>query len=135
VNTFETGTLRRNQRTGAKSLTGTRLPFVTPAARTGDTASTLRQTFTVTHAEGLHARPCSLLIRAVQPFDCTVTVRHGDHVANGRSILGLLSLGAGCDSKVTFCICGPEAQPAMASVKKLFEAAFGTRREVMNPSE
>jgi len=85
---------------------------------------TLRQTFIMTSRNGLHARPCAVLIRTLQPFACEVTVERDNITVNGKSILGLMSLAAGFGSKLTFTISGSEAAGAMAAVQALFESQF-----------
>ena len=42
---------------------------VVPAA---SKETTLRRTFIMTNRNGLHARPCALLDKALQPFTCEV---------------------------------------------------------------
>ena len=124
MNTFETLTLLRSQRSAVKSVV-TSVTLPKPAANISlRPSSTLRQTFVVTHIQGMHARPCALIIKALQPFDCTVTVQTGSFVADGRSILGLLSLAAGCHSKLNFTVTGPDAPAAMAAIARLFEKKF-----------
>ena len=94
------------------------------AAPTGSAQPTRRQTFTMTNRSGLHARPCAVLIKTLRPFACEITVEHGDMTANGNSILGLMALGAGYGSKLTFTINGSAAAQAMAAVQWLFETQF-----------
>ena len=90
----------------------------------GPNQSTLRQTFTMTNRNGLHARPCALLVKTLRPFACEVEVEHDDATASGNSILGLMALAAGFESKLTFIISGSEAARAMAAVQRLFETQF-----------
>lgn len=85
---------------------------------------TLRQTFTMTNRHGLHARPCALLVKTLRRFACKVEVGAGDGVVNAQSILGLMSLGVGFGSKLTFMINGREAARAMAAVQQLFKTQF-----------
>lgn len=90
----------------------------------GPTKPTLRQTFAMTNRNGLHARPCALLVKTLRPFACEVKVEHDDTTASGNSILGLMSLAAGFESKLTFIIGGSEAARALAAVQRLFETQF-----------
>jgi len=85
---------------------------------------TLRQTFTMTNRNGLHARPCALLVKTLRPFGCQVKVEHGNAVADGQSILGLMALAAGFGSKLAFTITGAEAARAMAAVQRVFDTQF-----------
>lgn len=94
------------------------------AAPAGPAHPTLRQNFIMTNRNGLHARPCAVLIQTLRPFACVIKVEHEDVTANGNSILGLMALGAGFRSKLTFTISGSEAARAMAAVQRLFETQF-----------
>lgn len=90
----------------------------------GASPGTLRRTFTLLNPNGLHARPCALLDRALQPFNCTVQVVHDDASADAHSLFGLMSLAAGYESNLTFVVTGRDAAKAMAAVARLFETNF-----------
>lgn len=92
------------------------------AALTGK--PTLRQTFIMANRHGLHARPCALLVKTLRPFACQVEVESDGMIANANSLLGLMSLAAGFESKLTFIISGGAAARAMAAVQRLFETQF-----------
>lgn len=85
---------------------------------------TLRRCFIMTNRNGLHARPCALLVKALRPFACEVRIEHDDAIASGNSILGLMALAAGFESKLLFTITGREAARAMAAVQRLFDTEF-----------
>lgn len=84
------------------------------------------QSFMVNLEHGLHARPCAMLVRALQPLHVSVVVASHDEQASGKSILGLMSLAAAFGANLTFTITGPDALQAMAKVAQLFETRFGT---------
>ena len=84
----------------------------------------LQRTFVLRNRNGLHARPCALLISTLRPFQCEIEVQVNDQSANGGSILGLMALAAGYGSKMTFSIAGEQAAEAMAAVKHLFDTSF-----------
>ncbi|NOS70385.1 MAG: HPr family phosphocarrier protein [Verrucomicrobia bacterium] len=94
------------------------------AAPAGPKQTTLRRTFIMTNRNGLHARPCALLIKALNKFHCDVSVEHDGETANGHSILGLMCLAVGCESKMTFTMTGDDAPQAMAAVQRLFKTHF-----------
>lgn len=96
----------------------------TPLSSVGAVVPTLQRTFIMTSRHGLHARPCALLVRTLRHFTCQVEITADGTVANGASILGLMSLAVGFESKLTFAICGLEAAGAMAAVQRLFETQF-----------
>ena len=78
----------------------------------------------MTNRHGMHARPSALLVKTLRRFACEVEVGAGGAVANGHSILGLLSLAVGFGSKLTFVINASEAARAMAAVQQLFKTQF-----------
>lgn len=84
----------------------------------------LRQIFIMTNRHGMHARPCALLVKTLRLFACAVKVEANGAVASGNSVLGLMSLGAGFESKLTFTISGSEAARVMAAVQQLFKTQF-----------
>ena len=138
VNAFETLARLRAKEATPKSLAGAPVPAISSNHASPLVVATqpLRQTFAVTHIQGLHARPCALFISTLQPFRCQVRVQNGKHIVNGRSILGLLSLAAGCHSKLTVTMDGPDSAAAMDAIKRLFETGFSQvyNAENLNPS-
>lgn len=99
-------------------------PYRTPRPAPASDASTLRQTFILKNKNGLHARPCALLVKTVRPYRCRVEVEVNGELANGHSIMGLMALAAGYESKMTFSIAGEDAARTMAAVEHLFETRF-----------
>jgi len=79
----------------------------------------------VTNKIGIHARPAAALVQALQPFEADIfLVKDGQRV-NGKSIMGVLMLAAGCGSVLTVEADGPDADEAVATVRKLIESKFG----------
>jgi phosphocarrier protein HPr len=58
-------------------------------------------TFIVTNPHGLHARPAVLFVQAAVRHRAAVRLRKGERVADGKSVLGMLTLGAKCNDVVT----------------------------------
>lgn len=79
----------------------------------------------VANKKGLHARPAALFVQLAEKFDITVTVAHGKERVNGKSIMGLLMLGAVHDTLLTVVAEGANAEMAMAE----FEAFFSKQEE------
>jgi phosphocarrier protein FPr len=80
-------------------------------------------------AYGLHARPAAAFAAAARRLDSEVTVRHGAQRSDGRSLAGLLQLGAGAGSRVRISARGADAEAALAELKRLVE-----EREPEEPS-
>ncbi len=85
---------------------------------------TVRQTFIVNVRNGLHARPCALLVKTLRPFRCRAEVEANGEKANGQSIMGLMVLAAGYGTPITFTLTGEDAGQAMAAVSRLFDTRF-----------
>lgn len=88
------------------------------------TGAALRRTFVMKSILGLHARPSSLIVKTLQPYECQVTVACGDATVEANSIFGLLSLAAGYDSRMTFIAAGRDATQALDAIQRLFETNF-----------
>lgn len=84
----------------------------------------LRQTFVVNLENGLHARPCALLVKTLQPFTAKVEVEANGEKASGHSIMGLMALAAAFGTETTFTITGKDAAEAMAAVQHVFATGF-----------
>ena len=82
-------------------------------------------TLRVEHPVGLHARPAALFVQTAKKFQSDIKVRHGDKEANAKSILGVLTLGAGQGAVVTIRAEGEDAEEALKAIKKLFDDNFG----------
>ena len=61
---------------------------------------------------GLHARPAALFVQKAGGFSSTIRLTCGERSADGKSILGVLQLGASAGSQVTIQAEGDDAQAA-----------------------
>jgi len=69
--------------------------------------------------QGLHARPAALFVKVAKQFKATVRIRKGRQVADGKSIMGILTLAAGRGSAVELIVQGPDAREALAALEQL----------------
>jgi phosphoenolpyruvate-protein phosphotransferase len=76
---------------------------------------------TVAGAHGLHARPATAFVEIAKGFRADVSVRHGAKRANGKSLAALLSLGVKYHGEVMISAQGPEAEAALAALKRAIE--------------
>jgi phosphotransferase system HPr (HPr) family protein len=61
---------------------------------------------------GLHARPAALFVQKAAGFTSAIRLTCGDRTADGKSILGVLQLGASAGSHVTIRAEGDDAEEA-----------------------
>jgi phosphocarrier protein HPr len=74
---------------------------------------------------GLHARPAALFVQTASRFKSTITVRNGSASANAKSILNVLTLGAGNGSIITINAEGEDAEQALEALEQLIAGNFG----------
>lgn len=70
---------------------------------------------------GLHARTSAKFIFFVRQFNSEIRIRKGRHVADGKSILGILCLGASSKSKLLIEAIGLDADQAIERIKLYFQ--------------
>jgi len=85
----------------------------------------------VVNPQGFHARPAHLFMKLAESFPCRVEILKGNETINGKSILDLLTLGAGNGTTLTLRASGERAQDAVDALAQLIERGFGE----MTPTE
>lgn len=80
---------------------------------------------TVINPQGFHARPAHLFVKLASTFQANVEILKGNEAISGKSILGLLTLGAGNGTTLTLRATGPDAQAAVEALAQLIEGGFG----------
>lgn len=78
----------------------------------------------ITNKLGLHARAAALLVQTVNKFSAQVTLSKDGQCADGRSIMGVLTLAATQGSKVQVEASGEDAERAVRAIEKLFDSRF-----------
>ncbi|MGQ9371351.1 phosphoenolpyruvate--protein phosphotransferase [Azospirillum sp. ST 5-10] len=73
---------------------------------------------------GLHARPATALVEVAKRFRAEIAVRHGDGVANARSLVSLLRLGVSGGQPITVTAAGDDADAALAAIADAFAAGL-----------
>ena len=80
--------------------------------------------FIVQNKMGVHARPAAMIVRITNKFKADVFVEKDDEQVNGKSIMGLMMLAAGKDSKVKFIVTGDDAPAMLAEIEAVFFRKF-----------
>lgn len=73
---------------------------------------------------GLHARPASMFVQLASSFKSEILVEKNGETVNGKSLMGLLMLAAGCETKIKLIISGEDAHLAHKAIAKLIEDKF-----------
>ena len=80
----------------------------------------IEKEFTVANKKGLHARPAALFVGIAEKFDVKVSITDGKETVNGRSIMGILMLGAAGGTALKLSVEGVHAHEAMGEFEKFF---------------
>jgi phosphocarrier protein len=73
---------------------------------------------------GLHARAAAALVQTVNKFSAQVTFTKDGQTADGRSIMGILTLAAPQGSKVQVEASGEDAEQALRAIERLIDRRF-----------
>ncbi len=73
----------------------------------------------VKNKQGLHARPAAMFVQVANKYDSRIIVRRDEEEVNGKSIMGILMLGAEQGSEITIEIDGIDAEEALVELEKL----------------
>jgi len=79
----------------------------------------------IVNQRGLHARASARFCAVAAAFDARVTVSKDAITIGGRSIMGLLTLGASVGTTITISATGPQAEEAVDTLVKLVADKFG----------
>ena len=82
---------------------------------------------TISNKLGLHARAASKLVQLTNKFSSEITISRGNLRANGKSILGILSLVASVNSEIDIQAIGLDEKKATKEIEKLFNDKFGEK--------
>ena len=74
---------------------------------------------------GLHARAASKLVQLTNKFVSEIKISKGHITANGKSILGLLSLAASINAEIIVEVNGSDENEALREIEELFNNKFG----------
>ena len=76
---------------------------------------------------GVHARAAALLVQTVNRFSAQITFSADGQSTDGRSILGVMSLGVPQGSKIQIEAIGDDADKAVKALETLIDARFNER--------
>ncbi|OQB12493.1 MAG: Phosphocarrier protein HPr [Candidatus Omnitrophica bacterium ADurb.Bin205] len=81
--------------------------------------ATIKKELVVKNKQGLHARPAALFVQIANKFDSRITVKRDDEEVNGKSIMGILMLGAEKGSSIIIEADGEDANLAMSELERI----------------
>lgn len=88
-----------------------------------DQGETLQRAVKLAHRNGLHIRPIQQLVSAVSAYDADVKIHFGGKVANAKSAMDLLVLGATFGADLTVEASGSDAHSALEKAGEVLGTA------------
>ena len=78
----------------------------------------IKKKMMIKNKQGLHARPAALFVQIANKFNSLITVKKGKDAVNGKSIMGILMLGAEQGTEILVEAEGSDAHLAIAELEK-----------------
>ena len=75
-----------------------------------------KRDFTVTSDTGIHARPATILVQTASEYKSDLTLTYEGKSVNLKSIMGVMSLGVGKNTKITISANGDDEKDALDAV-------------------
>jgi phosphotransferase system HPr (HPr) family protein len=82
-------------------------------------------TLTILNSSGFHARPAGLFVETASRFRSVIKVVNGKQAADGKSVLGLMLLGATPGAEITIEAQGEDEAEALNALAELVAGGFG----------
>ncbi|RKX80251.1 MAG: phosphocarrier protein HPr [Spirochaetes bacterium] len=79
---------------------------------------------TIKNRAGIHARPAAMIVQLANKFESDIYFEKDNDRINGKSIMGIITLGAGYNTTLKIIAEGTDEEEALASIAKLFETKF-----------
>lgn len=77
--------------------------------------------YTITDAQGIHARPAGLLVREASKFTSDIKVSFNKKTGDAKRLFSVMGMGIKCGNKITVTIDGTDEAEAVSSIKSFFE--------------
>jgi phosphocarrier protein HPr len=94
------------------------------AAKNKESGSSLVSELVIGNKLGLHARPAAMFVRVANRFSADIQVEKDGEEINGKSIMGLMLLAAGCGSRLKVTATGSDAAELIRALEELIARKF-----------
>ena len=80
--------------------------------------------FTVSNSLGIHARPAAMIVQTAAKYRSAITLEKDGATADAKSIMSVMMLAAGNNSRVVIRASGDDENDAIEALSKIFEIRF-----------
>jgi phosphocarrier protein HPr len=88
------------------------------------TETAVRKNIIIVNRRGLHARAAAKFCKLATKFSSDIIVSRNDTNVPGRSLMGLLTLGASIGKDIDIICTGNDAEAALEALSELVERGF-----------
>ena len=88
-------------------------------------SSVVTRELSIVNRKGLHARATAKFVQCVELYEAEVSVTRCGETVGGQSIMGILTLGAGCGTSVVVSAQGRDAAAVIDALTALVARRFG----------
>ncbi len=79
----------------------------------------------VENRSGIHTRPASLIVKTAAKYKSEIYIINEGFSINAKSIIGVMTLGAGQGTKLILSVEGKDENEAMEELYNLISSGFG----------
>ncbi|NQT59409.1 MAG: HPr family phosphocarrier protein [Bacteroidetes bacterium] len=79
---------------------------------------------TVKNRAGIHARPAALIVKTANSFSSNLYIERDTMKINGKSIMGIITLGASYKTELKIIVDGTDEHEAADAIEQLFINRF-----------
>ena len=83
-----------------------------------------KKTIKLDNDEGLHARPAAKFVQKANKYQSEVEIEFGGDIVNGKSIIGIMSLGAYPGENITIIANGTDEKEAVEDLISFLESGY-----------
>nr|WP_300001904.1 HPr family phosphocarrier protein [Tissierella sp.] len=83
-----------------------------------------KKTIKLDNDEGLHARPAAKFVQKANKYESDVEIEFGGDIVNGKSIIGIMSLGAYPGEDITIIANGRDEKEAVEELISFLESGY-----------
>ena len=84
----------------------------------------IKQEMKIINELGIHARPAGMLANTASRFSCDIKLLKDGMEVNAKSIMGIMTLAAGCGSIIEVTAKGKDEAEAIKALEELFAQKF-----------
>jgi multiphosphoryl transfer protein len=84
----------------------------------------------ISNPTGLHARPAKTFVILAKQFKSDIRVQHGERVANAKSLISMLTLGAERGAQISIMVEGEDEDVALAELEQAVKSGLGEAPEL-----